>query len=68
MNIDSFEIKDMNVEDIVRFLAEDDDFLITNTLPISEADSIRDQLLIQYNKITNSNIMTNAERSNNQNK
>lgn len=63
MNIDSRKVKDMNIEDIIQFLSEDDDFLITHTLPITEAESIRDQLLIQYNNITNSNIMTNAERS-----
>ena len=63
MIIDSYEIKDMNVEDIIAFLSEDDDFLINNTLSFSEIEHIRDQLLIQYNKLTNSNIMTNAERS-----
>lgn len=57
-------IKDMNVEDIIHSLAQDDDFLVTNTLPLSEIEIIRDRLLIQYNKLTNSNIMLNAERSN----
>lgn len=64
MNIDSNKISDMNVLHVIYFLSKDDDFLITNTFPHSEIENIRDQLLIQYNKITNSNVMTNAERKN----
>jgi hypothetical protein len=64
MNIDSEKIHNMKVDDIVALLAQEDDFLIENTLPISKIEDIRDQLLIQYNKLTNSNIMTNAQMSN----
>ena len=64
MDIASKKITDMDVIDIIYLLGQDDDFLLANTLPCSKIETIRDELLIQYNKLTNSNIMTNAERSN----
>ena len=67
IHITSKEIKNMNVADIIYFLGQDDDFLVTNTIPVSSPETIRDQLIIQYNKLTNSNIMTNAESYNHKN-
>jgi hypothetical protein len=63
MNINHLNIKDMTVEDVVRSLAQDDDFLEMFTNPWDKPENIRDQLIIQYNKLTNSSIPTNAERS-----
>ena len=60
MNIDSHDVKDMTVEHIVLFLGQYDEYLIRNTVPsCDDIEIIRDELLMQYNKLTGSNIMLN---------
>ena len=62
MNINHLNIKDMTVEDVVRSLAQDDDFLEMFTNPWDKPENIRNELIKQYNKLTNSNIPMNIEK------
>jgi len=61
MNINNQEIKNMTVDDVIGFLVNEDDYLIMNTNPESKIEKIRNELVIQYNKLTNSNVPLNHE-------
>lgn len=62
MNINGELIMSMNVGKIIILLGEVDDYLVDATIPKSVPEDIRDNLLLKYNELTGSNIMTNYER------
>lgn len=52
-------ISDLDITLIIHALGKDDEFLVNNTCPKSPIQDIRDELIIRYDKLTNSNIMSN---------
>lgn len=59
MEINTELISGMSVFEIVQSLTQDDEYLVEHTIPKSSPEDIRDELIMQYNKLTNSNIRLN---------